>query len=482
MLVAFVFQGHIHARAGIMHLASVLKAQHHDVCFADAGRMGMDRLGELVAERKPAIIGYSAMTGEHVGLLEVNRALKQKFSFLALFGGPHATFAAADLIEEPGCDAVCIGEGDIAVPEFCRRLEAGEEWWKSPNFVARREGNVYRNDLLPLVEDLDALPMPDHDLMYGADPQLAREGAKFFYTSRGCPYTCSYCSHVAYNELYRGKGPIVRHESPEKVIEEICYVKAHYPLTHVVINDDAFLLKPKGWFEAFCAGYKARVGVPFACMVRPNLVTPELIALLKDAGLVVAAMGVECGNDDVARDILKRNITCEQLLRASRILQENGVRLATLNICGLPVPESYALDLQTLDLNIELAPTFALTSILYPYPNTVIRDYAIEHGFLAEGAVPVLETNKRSSMLTFRSPLDKRRIENLAKLFDLMVHFPWLRRRADFLCSLPLGALYTAIFYLRYGYIWKFRMFPFTSFTREIGAYVLLFLRTLRQS
>jgi radical SAM superfamily enzyme YgiQ (UPF0313 family) len=274
----------------------------------------------------------------------------------------------------------------------------------------------------------------------------------------------------------------MRHLSPSKFVDEICYVKERYPLTRVVLSDDLTLMKPKGWFEAFCPDYKARVGLPFTCMVRPNLVTEENIGMLKDAGLVFACMGVECNDEGVTRDMLRRNVTREQILRAGRIIQAHGVRLATLNLAGLPVEHSYALDLETLDLNIELAPVFAIDSILYPYPNTYIREYAIAHGFLTEGAIPVLETNKRSTVFSLRSPMEKRRVENLQKLFDLFVHFPWLRKRADFLCSLPLGGLYTAIFYLRYGYMWKFRVSPFTSLRRELGAYVLLFLRTLRQS
>jgi radical SAM superfamily enzyme YgiQ (UPF0313 family) len=273
---------------------------------------------------------------------------------------------------------------------------------------------------------------------------------------------------------------MVRHRSAESLIEEIEAVKAKYSLGVVWIDDDVFLLKPRGWLAQFAELYRSRVGLPLSCNVRADLVTAESVRLLRGAGLNSVWMGVECGNEGVARRILQRDLSNEQIVTAARILREAGIMVVTQNLLGLPVENPYEVDKETLDLNLQLRPTFAWSSILYPYPGTAIEAYAREHGFL-RGEVRFLETNKRNSLLDFRSHTTKRRIENLHKLFGLIARFPWLRGFCDRLCGLPADRLYTPLFYLWYGYIVKAKLYPFRSPAREIRSYVALWWRFIRK-
>jgi len=134
---------------------------------------------------------------------------------------------------------------------------------------------------------------------------------------------------------------------------------------------------------------------------------------------------------------------------------------------------------QTAVDNIRIRPTFAWSSILFPYPGTPVKAYAQGRGFLTEQD-EFLETNKRSSVLTFASPKEKRRIENLHKLFGLIVQFPFLRPFCTALCDLPLTRLYTALFYCLYGYNMKIRLYPFRSLRKELWKYIALWARFLR--
>ncbi|MCU0612642.1 MAG: B12-binding domain-containing radical SAM protein [Candidatus Eisenbacteria bacterium] len=469
----------MHERMGVMALGASLTQAGFTVRLAVAARQRLDGMRRLVSSLRPAIVGYSAMTGEHTRLLALNNALKADFHFVSVFGGPHATFFPR-LAEEPGVDAVCRGEGDLAFVEFCRRVADGSEWATTPNFIVRRHGRTTENDLMPLVTDLDTLPFPDRELMYAADPELRSESHKVFFATRGCPYNCSYCFNRCYAQLYRGKGGMVRHRSAENVIGEIESVKRRYPLGVVWVDDDVFLLKPPGWLERFTELYRDRIGLPLSCNVRADLVTEEKVRLLREAGLSSVWMGVECGNEDIARRILNRDLSNEQITHAARILREQGVMLVTQNLLGLPVESPYEVDKETLDLNLRLRPTFAWSSILYPYPGTAIDAYAREHGYLT-GETRFLETNKRSSMLDFRSKQTKRRIENLHKLFGLIARFPRLRRFCDRLCDLPADRLYTPLFYLWYGYIVKAKLYPFQSPVREMRSYLQLWWRFIRK-
>ncbi len=467
-------------RIGVLALSAGLKARGHTVSLIVAGHHEPGDLLRKVREVKPDVVGYTAMTGEHTALAALNRDLKAENDFVAVFGGAHPTFFP-QMIEEEGVDAICIGEGDEAFPEFCSRLGAGEPFWLTPNFHVKHDGRIFKNEIRPLVAEMDSLPLPDRTVLYDADPELARIGTKHFMTARGCPYHCTYCFNSTYNATYKNKGKVVRTHSPRRVVEEVRWVKDRYPLDHVYFIDDLFLLKPPGWLEEFATLFKREIGVPFSCTVRANVVRDETIRMLKDAGLRFTWMGVECGDEEAANHLLKRGLTNGQIRNAARVLADNGVRLITQNLVGLPVADAYVTDLKTLDLNIAIRPAFGWSSILYPYPGTGIEAAARQSGHMT-GTVPFLETNKKTSVLKFSSDMEKRRIENLHKLFGIIVRFPFLRKHVDFLCSLPLTSFYSVLYYLWYGYCLKIKLSPIRSFKSDLPVFIKVFFRMLAKS
>ncbi|HPC15521.1 MAG TPA: radical SAM protein [Candidatus Hydrogenedentes bacterium] len=446
-------------RLGISSLAACLSADGHEVRHAVAARLGKKRLRDLMRTFKPDIVGYSIMTYDYASHVALNRELKKEFRFRAVFGGIHPTFLPEMIDDDPECDAICIGEGEWALAEFCRRIQEGGAYWQTPNFWVRHDGVIHRNPLRPLATSLDAFPVPDHRVLYEGDPYLARLGWKIFMASRGCPHACSYCFNAQWNRIYRGCRPVVRHRAPHAVIDEICAVKERYPLRAVGFCDDDFALKPEGWMEAFCAEYRDRVGLPFGCTCRPEHVTDELIGLLKATGLCAMWIAVECADERVANEVLRRNLKNEQILRATEVAKKHGIRLFLFNLVGIPVENSFETDLKTLDFNVAVRPTYSLATLLYPWPGTNIYDYAVEHGFLSPGE-RLSPSVRRFSVFSFRSPAEKRKIENLHKLFDFFVRFPWLRKHCESICSLPLSWIYLAVYLVWQAYVMAVKQWP----------------------
>jgi anaerobic magnesium-protoporphyrin IX monomethyl ester cyclase len=416
---------------------------------------------EVVKDFRPDIIGYTMMTGEHATLLELNRKLKQEFDFKAVLGGPHAQFSQ-DVIEEDGVDAICIGEGDIFFPQFVERLNAGEEYWKTETFHVKHEGEIYRNPLGPLVEDLDSLPDPDRQTLYDAEPGLLVLGAKAFVSARGCPYRCSYCFNEEYNKNYKDLGVTGRFRSPERVVEEIAKVKERYPLSMVSLNDDVVTLKPHGWLKEFSKLYKQKVNLPFSVNTRADNLREEDVKALSEAGLKYVWMGVETGDEMAADVVFQRDLNNNAIITACNLLRKYGVKVLALNIMGLPVKDPFEVDMRTLDLNLKIKPALASCGLLYPFPGTTIEKYSINAGFLdSENKGEFLESNKRASLLNFHSKTEKRKVENLQKLVGIIVEFPFLRPFTRILAALPLTGFYHFLFYLHLGYCHKIRLSPF---------------------
>ena len=440
-------------RLGIMTLSSVLKANGHEVKLTLTEEMHEKEIIENVKNFKPNILAYSIMTGEHVYHIELNELIRSHYDCdLSVFGGPHPTYSP-DMINKNYVDAICRGEGETYFLEIVKKLEKGEDFYDTKNFwFKKKDGSIVKNGMGTLVESLDAAPPPDRSLMYQADNALRARGTKLFMATRGCPYQCTYCFNHAYNALTKGTGEMIRSRSVDSIINEIKEVQKDYFMDRVNIDDDIFLLKPKGWLEEFAEKYPKEIGLPLYCNIRPELVNEKTGYLLKKIGCQRAAMGIECGNNEVARKVLKRNTTNDKIVDAVRILKKNDVKVKLQNIIGLPIANPLKVDYETLDFNIMLKPHVAGCSILYPYPGTEVSHLAKEMGLFDGKHEKVQISNKTSSNMQFGSKLEQRRINNFHKLFSIIVEFPFLRPYTNFLIKLPLSGLYTWLYFAFYGY------------------------------
>ncbi len=443
---------------GILYLSSVLKQAGHETALAVISEEDV-----LATARsfRPDVVAYSLHTGVQQYHLAVNNRLKQERAFFAAFGGPHPTFFP-EMIEEQGVDGVCLGEGEAALLNLVQRLENGQPLSDLKNWWLRHNGQIQRNPLAPLIADLDTIPFPDRELMRSKEYLLKYPGQRSIMTARGCPYRCTYCFNHAYVELYGGEGRRVRRRSVDNVIEEALQLKLDYGLQFVYFADDTFNLMTE-WLAEFADKYPTKVGIPFLCNIRANVVTEERMRLIARAGAYSVCMGIETGNERLRNTVLKRGMTDEQIYRAARIIHDLGLKLYTTNILGNP-GSSLEDDWQTVRLNQAVRPHATSVTLLQPYPRTEIREYAASLG-LIKGTVEDIPSSYARSTVIKMEPKQRRQVENLHHLFGLLVQAPWLMPVARFLIWLPLTRLYLLFYMIFNEYLTRSRIFkPAPSF------------------
>lgn len=356
----------------IAYLSAIAKHLTHSTYFCTLE--GHDFLEE-VNRIKPDVIAYSANVMGFKQTVENHKKAKEKHRFVSIMGGPQATFSP-ETFNQSGMDAYCVGEGEYAFRDFLVKVDSGESFDEVPNLITKEKKNTVR----PLIRNLDELPPADRDLVI-SNSFLKSVPKKTFYATRGCPYKCAYCCNNYYHELYQGKGPIVRRFSVERLIREIESVKRQYRMDFVKFGDDLFAVKADAWLEEFVGKYKKRIGIPFNCYLRLDLVDSSLLKLLKEAGCFSVHLSVDSTSDYVREKILKRQMRKVDLVKKLKMIKDH--RINTWVNFMLAAPESSLQDdLDTIELCRKAKVTYPSYSITVPTKGTELYRYCVEKGLI----------------------------------------------------------------------------------------------------
>jgi len=417
--VAFVDQAkNFYDRHAIYSLSSVLESNGHKVYYVP--KLRAKNIVNRLKEINPDLILYSSFTRDITKYAAIDRLAKKDLKIKSIIGGHGPTYDP-EFVLNTTIDALCIGEGETAIIDYINcGFAANKNIIDKDNF----NNDSCDADFYPFI-DLDDIPVPDRSIVYEQDDVLRNQPSKQFMAGRGCPYQCTYCHNSSFNKKFKKCGPVIRYKSVDYLIEEISRIKNRYPLETVVFQDDVFILR-KDWLKEFCEKFPRKIGLPFTCNVRAEIiVNEEIVKMLKEAGCTHAAWSIESGNDFFRNTILKRNMSKEQILLAASNLNKYKIPHRVGNVIGIP-GEKFENITETLELNIKANPTLAIGSIFVPFPGLELTDYAIKNNYLdKENLKNLPDSLYERSVLNF-TVKEKLKIQKIAYLFPLLISFPSL--------------------------------------------------------
>jgi anaerobic magnesium-protoporphyrin IX monomethyl ester cyclase len=282
----------------------------------------LEPLNDVLKESDLVMIGvYSSYA---IRAVQVTAFVRKRYPGMkVIWGGPHCISVPELALRY--ADGTCFSEGDEAVPEMVRRMEAGEDYSTIPNMAFNLNGNLIINRILDPFTDLDGLPFYDYDFedqfllnqgLFPMTPEIFRERSSgypyfiptyYFTTSRGCPHKCTYCNNRRYIDMF-GHNPL-RFQSVERVIVELEHIFSRLGFFELVaFGDDDFFLRPKRQIREFAEKFRKRIGLPFGLAVSANTYDREKMELLLEAGLRFIQMGVQSGSQRTLDDVYDRSI------------------------------------------------------------------------------------------------------------------------------------------------------------------------------
>ncbi|MFA6030857.1 MAG: radical SAM protein [Elusimicrobiota bacterium] len=341
------------------------------------------RTAERALALRPDLVAFSVESDRFPWAARVAAALRERSRVPTVFGGVHPSAVPSRVLEAPGVDYVCVGEGEDALVELADALAKGGDG----RAVAGLQGRDFRNPPRSPREDLDALPFPDKELFAREWPGFT-DRAYSTVTGRGCSNACVYCSNSAARALH-GKAARRRRRSPESVLRELEEAKTRYGFQRVSFCDDLFT-EDAAWLRAFLPGYRTRVGLPFYCQVHPSHADEERVRLLSEGGCTVVNLGIQTVDEDYRRRVLRRPGSNAEVERALGLFAGTRIFLYTNFIFGLPGQSEAELE-EIVRFCSRHPADFHDVNWLRYYPGTEAVALGLSCGALDAGAVAALE-------------------------------------------------------------------------------------------
>jgi len=189
-----------------------------------------------------------------------------------------------------------------------------------------------------------------------------REPYGVIYTSISCPFKCNFCAVKSfYGETYE-----------ERPIGDVNYDFAtmyNYGIKNIKIMDELFIFKSKRVHDIcdniISNGYDFNIWA----YARIDIMTPELLSKLKKAGVNWLAYGIESGNDEVRKHVLKGNFNKDRVRDVVKMTKDAGINVLGNYMFGFWEDTKETMQ-ETLDFAIELNCEYANLYTVVAYPNT----------------------------------------------------------------------------------------------------------------
>ena len=424
---------------GLGSISAVLKQAGHSttlLTLSDLDRAAIDR---TVKQFQPDLVGISLTSSYFPLSKDLARTFAADYKLPVILGGVHPTLRPEESIAADGVFAICVGEGEYPMLELCEALQAGRDPTRIPNLWVKHNGQVHKNEIRPLIADLDALPFPDREL-FDFQTLLAGFAEAEFMGSRGCPYRCTYCANHALFELYKGKGSYIRFRSVKNLLDEVEQVTKRYKdIALLGFHDDTFTLNPK-WLQEFAETYPKRFSFPFWCNATARSINERNVAWLKAAGCYEVRIGVESGNDRIRMEMLDKRVTREEIVRAFRLLREADILTYAFNMIGLPSETPETIN-DTIRLNQEIRPHAVFCSIFFPFPGTKSFEICRERGWITGQTV---KSYFESDYALNQPTITRKQILFYHDIFRDLIRWPRLDPLIRTLHRIPVGGGKTA--------------------------------------
>ena len=421
----------------LLYLGAVLRNADYNVKILDSSCAGYhnqtfegndvtyglsdENVTKKIEEFKPDIVGVTSMfSSQQKKALHYCDLVKAVGDIPVVIGGLHSSLFPQETLKNNSVDFVIMGEGEYRLLNLLESLNKGKEDFEFDGIAYRKsDGNLKINPFVSRIEDLNALPLPARDLIdmeryiqvgLPIGPFTKRERAEQVMTSRGCPFSCNFCSASDYF------GHKLRTRSVDSVISEIEDLINKYDIQEIQFSDDNLTANKKRAKELFTKikSYNISWCTPNGVMVKT--LDKEIIKLMADSGAYQITFAIESGSERVLREIMRKEVPSkENVKKLVDLCREYGIQTHATFIVGLPGEKKEEV-YSTLQYPFDIGFNSVSFFIASPLPGSRLREECERKGYLTEDSK--LNVKTAEIVIPTDSPDYVMSREDLEKLVD----------------------------------------------------------------
>lgn len=295
---------------GLFSLGAQAIRAGHQVKVINLSAYPWTQVEDILQKLDADVYGMSCWTANRHGVKLCSEIIRKYHTGAHIIvGGPHVTPLTREVLTYyTAIDTAFVGESEISFLELLERLSQKESTQGIRGTFYRDGGKILEAPERPSVSDLDSLASPQD---YFA--------AHILMTSRGCPWSCTFCGA----ESSWGRG--FRSHSIERVLDAMSKCLSRLPVKMIQIKDDTFTTNKKRVLRLCKEIRERKLNFFWSCDTRVDLLSDELLREMRLAGCQRLSLGVESGSQ-VILDRIQKKISVDEIITSTEIARRYGIK------------------------------------------------------------------------------------------------------------------------------------------------------------
>ncbi len=356
----------------LLYVAGCLEQHGVQVQFIDVNAENLT-FEETVARLQafgPDYVGYTITTYLFYQTLSWVKAIREVVDVPTIVGGVHMGMYPVESMSHTCLDYGVTGEAEATLPHLLNALTKKQDLDGLKGLVWRKDGEVVYNGNAPTLANISDAAWParhlqDNSLYYSFISKY--KNFSCLMTSRGCPYRCIFCEQG---------GLKFRPRTPKDVVDEMEQAFNENGVREFDFFDSAFTIQKQRVIEISQEIVRRKLEVVWAARTRVDCISTEMLQWMARAGCARIYYGLESGNREVLRTLLKA-ADLEQAKQTVADTKAAGIDVFGYFMVGNP-GETPSTVRQTIRYALDLDLDYAQFSKVTPMPGTELYAMYLE--------------------------------------------------------------------------------------------------------
>lgn len=411
---------YIHSNLAVYSLRAYAKKYQEEIEIAEYTiNQQLDDILMDLYKKKPDVLCFSCYIWNLTYVEELIREIKKIFPTLPIWvGGPEVSYDSCEVLRRlPEVTGVMFGEGEETFTELLQYYHQEKDSLSEIEGITYRdeEGEIHQNPWRKTI-DLSTVPFVYRDMTDFKNKII------YYESSRGCPFSCSYCLSSVDKCLRFRNIELVKKELQFFIDEEVPQVK---------FVDRTFNCNHKHAMEIWTYLMEHDKGITnFHFEVAADLLNEEEICLIEKMrpGLIQLEIGVQSTNETTIKEI-RRTMKFEEVARiVRRINQKGNVHQHLDLIAGLPYEDLHSFQ-KSFDDVYRLYPEQLQLGFLKVLKGSYMEEMKKDYGLVYKNNPPyeVLYTN----WLSYEDVLVLKLVEEMVEVYYNSGQFAYTLRHLE---------------------------------------------------